>query len=88
MDAPFQLVGEFRLMLKIEIDRGAERARLSKEVAQLEAEIAKARAKLANAGFVERAPAHVVAQEQERLAKFGRMLEQVQAQLAKLTSDQ
>jgi valyl-tRNA synthetase len=84
LDAPFQLVGDFRLMLKMEIDRDAERARLMKDVTQLESEIAKARGKLANPSFVERAPAHVVAQEQERLAKFGRMLEQLRAQLAKL----
>ena len=61
--APVQVVGEHRLMLKVEIDLDAERARLDKELARLQAEIGKAQAKLASPAFVERAPAAVVAQE-------------------------
>ena len=82
--APIAVVSNAKLMLKIEIDVVAERARLAKEIARLETEIAKGNGKLDNANFVERAPAQVVAQEKTRLADFGNKLQTLQTQLKHL----
>ncbi len=82
--APTAIVGNAKLMLKVEIDVAAETARLSKEAARLEGEIAKANAKLSNASFVDRAPAAVVAQEKERMAGFAATLVKLREQLSRL----
>jgi valyl-tRNA synthetase len=82
--APVAVVGETRMMLKVEIDVAAERIRLAKEIEKLEKQIAIAQNKLGNEAFVARAPAAVIDQEKQRLADFSATLEQLKPQLAKL----
>ena len=82
--APIKLVDDYRLLLRIEVDVGAERDRLDKEIARHEAEVGKAKAQLGNASFVERAPAAVVAQMKERLAGFDATLQKLREQRGRL----
>ncbi|MEW6689795.1 MAG: valine--tRNA ligase [Pseudomonadota bacterium] len=85
-ESPVAIVGPHRLMAHIEVDSEAERERLGREIARLEGEIAKAKTKLGNASFVERAPAHVVQQERDRLAGFEAALAKLRPQLEKLAA--
>jgi valyl-tRNA synthetase len=82
--AAVSIVGTTKLMLKVEIDVGAERERLSKEIARIEGEIAKVNGKLGNESFVARAPAAVVAQENERLVNFSATIAKLREQFGKL----
>jgi valyl-tRNA synthetase len=84
--APVAVQGQARLALHVEIDVGAETARLDKEIARLAGEIAKADAKLSNQSFVARAPAAVVEQERSRLAGFRQALDRLRDQRARLVS--
>ena len=84
-NAPVAIVGDTRLMLKIEIDPVAETQRLTKEIGRLEAEVVKATAKLSNESFIARAPAQVVEQEKKRLADFTATVDKLRQQLERLT---
>jgi valyl-tRNA synthetase len=83
---PVAVQGEARLALQVKIDVEAEGARLANEMARLEGEIAKAAVKLGNPNFVERAPAAVVVQEQQRLEDFRRTLDRLRDQASRLRS--
>jgi len=85
-DAPVAIVGDFKLMLNIKIDKKIELARLQKEINRLEIEICKASGKLENKNFVDKAPAEVINQEKERLVGFTELNEKVKSQLKKLNS--
>jgi valyl-tRNA synthetase len=85
-DSPVAIIDNAHLMVQFQVDAAAERARLQKEVTRLEGEIAKARANLSNPKFVGRAPAAIVAQEEERLANFSATLDKLKPQLDKLKS--
>jgi valyl-tRNA synthetase len=82
--SPFTAFGQAKVSLFLEIDKAAERARLAKEVARLESEIAKTQAKLANAGFVAKAPPAVLALEHSRLTDNGAALTKIADQLIRL----
>ena len=86
IDAPVALVGDFKLMLNIEIDVEAEKIRLQKEITRIVMEVKKAEGKLSNKAFVEKAPDEVVAQEKERLKTFTTELCKYEEQLSRLAS--
>jgi valyl-tRNA synthetase len=83
-DSPVALCGDARLMLKVEVDKEAEKARLTKEIGKVEAELTKLTAKLEKPGYVDKAPAHLVERDKAQLAEFGEKRDKLQSQLAKL----
>ena len=76
--------GEFFIPLGELVDFEKEKARLAKELQKLQGEIARAEGKLNNPGFVAKAPANLVAAEQEKLAKNKEMLSALEARIAEL----
>jgi len=86
IDAPVSIVGEYKLMLKVEIDVAAEKQRLQKEIDKLTIELKKADGKLANQSFIEKAPESVIIQEKERQKKFSEDLQKFKEQLTRLDS--
>ena len=66
------------------VDTEKEKARLTAELARLDGEIERVERKLANEGFVAKAPAAVVEGERAKLAKYQENRAGVAAALAKL----
>ena len=80
-----QLVGQMEVLVPMAglIDKEKEITRLNKEIEKLAKEIERIQKKLGNEGFVAKAPADVLAKEQEKLAGYQRdqnkLAEQVDA---------
>ena len=83
-DAPVAVCNGARLMLKVEIDKAAETARLSKEAEKLQKALDKLNAKLSKPGYTEKAPAHLVEKDKADLAELEGKMAKVQAALEKL----
>jgi len=80
------LVGNLEILVPMAglIDKESELARLSKEIKKLEKALARLAGKLANASFIERAPADVVAKEREKLQVLEQALAKLQEQAQRI----
>lgn len=79
-----QLVGDMEVLVPMAglIDKDAELKRLDKELERLGKEIGRLEGKLGNEKFTAKAPAEVVAKEQEKLTEFQSNLARLQQQRA------
>lgn len=82
--APIAVIQEARMMLKIEIDAAAEKARLSREIEKHNREVEKMQVKLINPNYLERAPTDLVARDKARVDELTAIIRQLDAQLTKL----
>ncbi|GIZ11019.1 valine--tRNA ligase [Pseudomonas sp. NCCP-436] len=82
------LVGEMQVLVPMAglIDKDAELARLDKEIARLEGEVKRVGGKLANEGFVAKAPAEVLEKERTKLAEAEQALAKLTGQREKIAS--
>ncbi|MGK4339943.1 valine--tRNA ligase [Ectopseudomonas oleovorans] len=82
------LVGEMEVLVPMAglIDKDAELARLDKEVARLEGEVKRVGSKLANEGFVAKAPAEVLEKERAKLAEAEQALAKMVEQRGKIAA--
>ena len=81
------LVRDLQLYLPLEglVDLGAERERLQREFDKLDRDLAALDAKLANPGFVEKAPASVVDGERTRRVELVSRCDRLRMELAEIT---
>ena len=77
--------GELFLPLEGLVDVEAEKSRIAKELDKIAKEISRSEAKLGNVSFVQRAPAEVVHQEQDRLRDWKEKRQRLTAMLTSLS---
>ena len=82
--SPIAVVNNARLMLQVEIDVGAEKIRLTREIEKQSKEVEKMQVKLDNPNYVARAPKDLVERDTARVNELNSVITQLQAQLAKL----
>jgi valyl-tRNA synthetase len=82
------LVGEMEVLVPMAglIDKTAELGRLDKEIQRLEGEVKRVGGKLSNAGFVDKAPAEVIAKERAKLAEAEQALTKLAEQRERIAS--
>lgn len=82
------LVGNMKVLIPLAglIDKGAELARLTKEMDKLKSEIERVEKKLSNPNFVDKAPEAVVAKEKEKISTAQAALDNLNAQADKISS--
>ena len=82
------LVGDMKILIPLAgiIDKQAELSRLNKDVERRANDCARLEQKLANKNFVEKAPANVVAQQQQKLQESQAALAKLRQQIDKIQS--
>jgi len=82
------VLGEIELLIPMAdlIDKGAELARLAKEFAKLDQDISLAEGKLNNPKFTDKAPADIIAKEQEKLEQAKQAKEKLLEHKARIES--
>jgi valyl-tRNA synthetase len=87
-ESAIALVGELKLLIPLSglIDKDAEIARLTKELEQKSKELVRCEQKLANTGFLDKAPAAVVEKEQTRATSLTQAISNLEEQRRKIQS--
>ena len=80
------LAGELEILVPMAglIDKDVEITRLNREIGKLESDLTRLQGKLGNAAFVDKAPAAVVAKEQDKMHTQLQALETLQEQLRRI----
>ena len=85
-ESALALVGDMKVLIPMSglIDRDAELVRLDREIDKLEKLLAGGEAKLANQNYISKAPAEIVAREQQKVTDLRSSLEQLKGQRGKI----